>query len=209
MKYSVERERKGVTRPNWARKVREMIVDMGENNRRYGKVVFFIPEKGLRRKEEKLFGKGKYFLCDGKRKEGKILLGRRGNTENEKEENIWRRKTKFGGGGEKREKYLETEKIFCGGEEEQRRKRRQISLRRKDWCRPVDGMVWVDRSKVFRSSRTLKQGTLTGEGARKGGDATKKLAMKMGESVLDKKGVLRMTYRQLRATNMVIKITMN
>ena len=73
----------------------------------------------------------------------------------------------------------------------------------------MDGIVWVDRSKVFRSSRTLKQGTLTGEGARKGGDATKKLAMKMGESVLDKKGVLRMTYRQLRATNMVIKITMN
>ena len=108
-----------------------------------------------------------------------------------------------------RRKIFGEEKKNFGGEEEQRRKRRQISLRRKDWCRPVDGMVWVDRSKVFRSSRTLKQGTLTGEGVRKGGDATKKLAMKMGESVLDKKGVLRMTYRQLRATNMVIKITMN
>ena len=115
MKYSVERERKGVTRPNWARKVREMIVDMGENNRRYGKVVFFIPEKGLRRKEKKLFGKGKYFLCDGKRKEGKILLGRRGNTEKEKEENIWRRKKKLGE-EEKKEKNIWRRKKYFAGE---------------------------------------------------------------------------------------------
>ena len=103
-----------ITRPNWARKVREMILDMGENNRRYGKVVFFIPEKGLRRKEKKLFGKGKYFLCDGKRKEGKILLGRRETRrrkrrkifgegkrnlgeEEKKEKNIWRRKKYFAG----------------------------------------------------------------------------------------------------------------
>lgn len=34
LKYSEGREGKGVTRPNWARKVREMIVDMGQNNRR-------------------------------------------------------------------------------------------------------------------------------------------------------------------------------
>ena len=44
-----------ITRPNRARKVREMIIDMGQNNRRYGKVVFYIPEKGMRRKRRKIF----------------------------------------------------------------------------------------------------------------------------------------------------------
>ena len=57
MKYSVGREGKGVTRPNWARKVREMIIDMEQNNRRYGKVIFYIPEKGMRRKRSKIFVK--------------------------------------------------------------------------------------------------------------------------------------------------------
>ena len=44
-----------ITRPNWARKVREMIIGMEQNNRRYGKVVFYIPEKGMRRKRRKIF----------------------------------------------------------------------------------------------------------------------------------------------------------
>ena len=65
-----------------------------------------------------------------------------------------------------------------------RRKRRQISLRRKDWRRPVDRMVRVDGSKVLQKVLAdLKQETLTGEEGK-----TKMLAMKMDESVLDKKG---------------------
>ena len=51
-----------------------MIVDMGQNNRRYGKIVFYIPEKGMRRKGRKIVGEGKY-LEEKKR-------------EKEKEENI-------------------------------------------------------------------------------------------------------------------------
>ena len=40
-----------------------MNIDMGQNNnQRYGKVVFFIPETRLRRKKRKLFGEGKYFF---------------------------------------------------------------------------------------------------------------------------------------------------
>ena len=51
-----------------------MIVDMGQNNRRYGKIVFYIPEKGMRRKDGKIVGERKYL------EEKK--------TEMEKEENI-------------------------------------------------------------------------------------------------------------------------
>ena len=48
-----------------------MNIDMKQNNnRRYGKVVFYIPEKGLRRKKGKLFGEGKYFLEEKKNTEG-------------------------------------------------------------------------------------------------------------------------------------------
>ena len=137
MKYSVERERKGVTRPNWARKVREMILDMGENNRRYGKVVFFIPEKGLRRKEKKLFGKGKYFLCDGKRKEGKILLGRRGNTEKEREENIWRRK-KIGGRRRKKRKIFGDGKNILRGRR-RTKKEKEANIIEKERLVPTGG----------------------------------------------------------------------
>ena len=43
-----------ITRPNRARKVREKIIDKGQNNRRHGKVVFFIPEKGMRRKRRNI-----------------------------------------------------------------------------------------------------------------------------------------------------------
>ena len=39
-----------------------MNIDIGQNNQRYGKVLFYIPEKGLRRKKGKLFGEGKYFF---------------------------------------------------------------------------------------------------------------------------------------------------
>ena len=31
-----------------------MIIDMGQNIRRYGKVVFYIPEKRMRRKRKKI-----------------------------------------------------------------------------------------------------------------------------------------------------------
>ena len=78
-----------------ARKVRESIIDMGQNIGRYGKVGFPIPEKGRRREilfcrgEEKqrmkkrtIFGEGKYFFGEGK----------------EKEDNFWRRKVLFCGG---------------------------------------------------------------------------------------------------------------
>ena len=57
-------------------------------------------------------------------------------------------------------------------------------MRSKDWRRLVDRMVWVAGSKVLQKVLAdLKQGTLTGEGGK-----TKRLAMKMDESVLDKKG---------------------
>ena len=45
------------TRPNGARKVREFIIDVGQNNRRYGKVAFYIPEKERRRKRRQIFDK--------------------------------------------------------------------------------------------------------------------------------------------------------
>ena len=34
------------TRPIWARKVHELIVDMGQNNRRYRKVGFYLEKEG-------------------------------------------------------------------------------------------------------------------------------------------------------------------
>ena len=43
-----------------------MNIDIGQNNQRYGKGLFYIPEKGLRRKKGKLFGEGKYFLEEKK-----------------------------------------------------------------------------------------------------------------------------------------------
>ena len=45
-----------------ARKVREFTIDMGQNNRRYGKVFFYIPEKGRGRKSRKIFEKGRYIF---------------------------------------------------------------------------------------------------------------------------------------------------
>ena len=77
-----------------------MIIDLGQNNRRYGKIVFYIPEKGMRRKGRKIFAEGKYILMEEKKngegKGGKYL----------ERENIF-----FGGEG-KGGKYLEKENIF-------------------------------------------------------------------------------------------------
>ena len=56
-----------------------MIIDMGENNRAYRKVVFYISEKGMRRNRRKMFGKGKQSFFE----------------EKVKETNIWRRKVLF------------------------------------------------------------------------------------------------------------------
>ena len=85
-----------ITRPNWARKVRQLIIDMEHNNnRRYGKKVFCIPEnmrKYLKRKiyfcrgEEKRTPKrrkicGKGNMWKKRRKAGK-----------EEAEKTWRRK---------------------------------------------------------------------------------------------------------------------
>ena len=91
------------TRPNWARKVRELIIDVGQSNRRYWKVAFYIPEKGRRRKRRKIFEKGiRTYIGEQKqrqRKGGKYL----------EEENIFVEKRNGVG---KRGKYLERGKVF-------------------------------------------------------------------------------------------------
>ena len=97
-----------ITRPNWARKVHEMIIGMGQNNRRYGKVFFYIPEKGRRGKYLK---KEIIFLQRRRNRvryhgEGKYL---RWKTEKEKEGNIYRKRL-----------------FLCRGEEKLRRERRKI-----------------------------------------------------------------------------------
>ena len=58
-----------------------MIIDMGQNNRRYGKVVFYISEKGMKRNRRKIFGEGKHNFFK----------------EKEKETNIWRTTVLFFG----------------------------------------------------------------------------------------------------------------
>ena len=78
-----------------------MIFDIGKNIRRYGKVGFYIPEKGRQRK---IFGNGKYFFAEvtESKKRRKVFLGRkyflrrRKKSEMEKGENIWERKIFFG-----------------------------------------------------------------------------------------------------------------
>ena len=50
-----------------------MIIDMGQNNRRYGKVVFYIPEKGMRRNRRKIFGEGNMIFFRGGGKGYKYL----------------------------------------------------------------------------------------------------------------------------------------
>ena len=50
-------EKKVKTTPIWARKARELVIDMRQNKGRYGKIGFYIPEKESRRKRSKLFDK--------------------------------------------------------------------------------------------------------------------------------------------------------
>ena len=100
----------------WARKVREMIIDMGQNNRRYGKVVFYIPEKGMRRERRQTY----FFVMEKKRRkrgnifvEGKyICLWRKRKRREIFEEGkcIFAEAKKNGGG--KGGKYLAKENIF-------------------------------------------------------------------------------------------------
>ena len=81
-----------------------MIFDMGKNIRRYGKVGFYIPEEGRRRK---IFGKGKYFLRrirNKRRKRRKVFVERKFSFTEEM-------KIREGKGG----KLLEKENILCGG----------------------------------------------------------------------------------------------
>ena len=64
-----------------------MIIDMGQNSRRYGKVVFYIPGDGIRMKRRKIFEEEKQFLRLRKKQrrkrrtifvEGKYIFMRRG-----------------------------------------------------------------------------------------------------------------------------------
>ena len=45
---------------------------MGQNNRRYRKVVFYISEKGMKRNRRKIFGEGKHNFFKEKEKETNI-----------------------------------------------------------------------------------------------------------------------------------------
>ena len=58
-----------IINPNWTRKVCGMTIDMGQNNRGYGKLLFYIPEKGRRRKTRKIFEE-KYFFSANEKKYG-------------------------------------------------------------------------------------------------------------------------------------------
>ena len=63
-----------------------MIIDMGQNNTIYGVLVFYIPDKGRRKKKRKKFGEGKYIFVEEKEKEKTIILRRRLITEKEQEQ---------------------------------------------------------------------------------------------------------------------------
>ena len=125
-----------IINPNWTRKVCRMIIDMGQNNRGYVRLVFYIPEKGWWRKTRKIFEEI-YFFSAKEKKYGEGIGERyhgggkhlaiamhwiRWKTE-KKEENI------FCGEGNQRKKrgqYLKKEKVFFGGEEKRWRIRRKI-----------------------------------------------------------------------------------
>ena len=79
------------TRPNWARKVHELIIYMGQNNSGYGAFAFYIPEKESRKKKRRIFREGKYIFVEEKKKRKLIFWGTRIKMEKDKEENIWRR----------------------------------------------------------------------------------------------------------------------
>ena len=52
-----------------------MIIDTGQNNSRYGAVVFYKPEKGRRKIKRKIIGEGKYIFVEKKEKEETIFCG--------------------------------------------------------------------------------------------------------------------------------------
>ena len=85
-----------------------------EKNSIYGAIVFYIPEKGRRKKKGEIFVEGKYFL-EGEGKGENYFLRRRIIMEKEQEENI--RRTFFV--EEKTEK--EKEKIFSENEKQRRK----------------------------------------------------------------------------------------
>ena len=71
-----------------------------EKNSIYGAIVFYIPEKGRRKKKGKIFVEGKYIEGKGEN----YFSRRRIITDKEQVENIWR-------------------SFFCGGEKKRKRKR--------------------------------------------------------------------------------------
>ena len=48
---------------------------MGQNNSIYGAFVFYIPEKGRRKKKGEIFVEGKYIFVEEKEKEKTIFRG--------------------------------------------------------------------------------------------------------------------------------------
>ena len=92
------------TRPNWARKVRELIIYMGQNNNGYEAFAFYIPEKESRKKKRRIFREGKYIFVEEKKKEKTNFFGD---------------KNKY---GEEERRKIFGEGIFCGGEKNGERK---------------------------------------------------------------------------------------
>ena len=122
---------------------------MGENNRRYRKVAFYIPEKGRRRKRKKIFDKGIpiYIFSAEENK----------NKEKEKEENIWRMKIFFAEkriGEGKRGNYLEKENV-CLSRKRKREKEK-------------DKNIWISKYFLVGGGGGGGEGGEGGEGGRRG-----------------------------------------
>ena len=108
---------------NWAGKVCELIIYMGQNNKIKGKVVFYISEKGRAIERRKIFEKRNIYFC----------LQRSRTTKKEKEENILRRKI-FCADEKKDEegkvvRYLEKENKFLRRKKTKKEKQENISCR--------------------------------------------------------------------------------
>ena len=108
---------------NWAGKVCELIIYMGQNNKIKGKVVFYISEKGRAIERRKIFEKRNIYFC----------LQRSRTTNKEKEENILRRKI-FCADEKKDEegkvvRYLEKENKFLRRKKTKKEKQENISCR--------------------------------------------------------------------------------
>ena len=108
---------------NWAGKVCELIIYMGQNNKIKGKVVFYISEKGRAIERRKIFEKRNIYFC----------LQRSRTTKKEKEENILRRKI-FCADEKKDEegkvvRYLEKENEFLRRRKTKKEKQENISCR--------------------------------------------------------------------------------